>query len=94
MSPLFTAIPLTGKRKYSPFKSPLMKIKIPKSPAVRKSPMTKRLKVTSARALFKAEADVPIPDQSIKEETFDLIDIQNSCQDLCGSGVDNFSERT
>ena len=48
-SSLFTSNPLMSNRKFSPFKSPLTKIKIPKSPALRKSPMTKRLKNTSAK---------------------------------------------
>ena len=51
VSPSFIAIPLAGKRNFLPFKSPLTKIKILMLPAVRKSPITKRLKVTSARAL-------------------------------------------
>ena len=60
------------------------------SPAVRKSPITKRLKVTSARALFTAQDDVSRSAQRIKEESFDLTDSQNTLPDL----QDNFSERT
>ena len=90
VSPSFIAIPLAGKRNFSPFKSPLTKIKIPMSPAFRKSPIMKRLKVTSARALFTAQDDVSRSAQRIKEESFDLTDSQNTLPDL----QDNFSERT
>ena len=82
VSPSCIAIPLAGKQNFSPFKSQLTKIKIPMSPAVRKSPITKMLKVTSARALFTAQDDVSRSAQRIKEESFDLTDSQNTLPDL------------
>ena len=90
-SPLFTAIFLVSKRKFSLFKSPLTKIKIPKSPALRKSPMTKRLKVTTARANSTVKDDFSRIPQSIEKETFAVIDSKYSSKDWCGSDQDNFS---
>ena len=70
--PEFTAVPLSSKRKYSPFKSPLTKVKIPRSPFVRQSPLKKKSK-TSARALFTVKDELIRPTESIEEESFKLI---------------------